>query len=176
MTAVPEGYVAYVVSEVTNTKVILKPVAGAGDILPQGTPVLIKGTARSSFTLSAIDQSIECTPVDLSLQVNFLVGSYCQKPVPAGTGFYLKNAGIGLYRATADYKLPACSCYLPSAEKRSYLGFQISEDPDGIILNEELRMKNQELFGRAVYNLSGQRLQKAQRGINIVNGEKVVRH
>ena len=106
---------------------------------------MIKGTARSSFTLSAIDQSIEYTPVDLSLQVNFLVGSYCQKPVPAGTGFYLKIAGSGLYRATADYKLPACSCYLPSAEKRSYLGFQISEDPDGIILNEELRIKNEEL-------------------------------
>lgn len=176
VTAVPEGYVAYVVSEVTNTKVILKPVAGAGDILPQGTPVLIKGTARSSFTLSAIDQSIEYTPVDLSMQVNFLVGSYCQKPVPASTGFYLKITGSGLYRATADYKLPACSCYLPSAEKRSYLGFQISEDPDGIILNEELRIKNEELFGRAVYNLSGQRLQKAQRGINIVNGKKVVRH
>ena len=174
MTAVPEGYIAYVVSEVTNTKVILKAVAGPGDILPQGAPVLMKGTGRGSFTLSAIDQSNELTPVDMSLTENFLVGSYCQKPVLTGAGFYLKTTGLGLYRATADYNLPAFSCYLPSEEKRSYLGFQISEDEDGIKVNEGVRVKNEELQGGAIYNLVGQHLGKTAKGVYIQNGKKRV--
>ena len=39
------------------------------------------------------------------------------------------------------------------------------------IQNEELRMKNED----TIYNLSGQRLQKMQKGINIVNGNKIIK-
>lgn len=50
-----------------------------------------------------------------------------------------------------------------------YDGSYINEDPDGIVAP---------LFhlpeGTAIYNLAGQRLQKMQRGINIINGKKVL--
>ena len=44
-------------------------------------------------------------------------------------------------------------------------------DPTSI--NEELRVKNEELDG-AIYNLSGQRLSKQQKGVNIVGGKKIL--
>ena len=46
------------------------------------------------------------------------------------------------------------------------------EDPDGISLSEELRIKN-EVSGN-IYNLAGQRLGKMQTGSNIVGGKKII--
>jgi hypothetical protein len=42
---------------------------------------------------------------------------------------------------------------------------------DATSVNEELRIKNEELEG-AIYNLAGQRISKKQKGINIVGGRK----
>ncbi len=41
-------------------------------------------------------------------------------------------------------------------------------------LSEELRMNSEELFDGAIYNLVGQRLCKPQRGLNIINGKKIL--
>ncbi|MBO7100050.1 MAG: hypothetical protein J6W21_09305, partial [Bacteroidaceae bacterium] len=41
-------------------------------------------------------------------------------------------------------------------------------------LNEELRVKSEE-SDNAVYDLSGRYLSKPQKGVNIVNGKKMVR-
>lgn len=46
------------------------------------------------------------------------------------------------------------------------------EDTDTISLSEELRLKSEESSG--IYNLSGQRLGKMQKGINIVDGKKII--
>jgi len=41
-------------------------------------------------------------------------------------------------------------------------------------INEELKVKNEELIEGAICNLAGQRLSKPQRGINIINGKKIL--
>ena len=46
----------------------------------------------------------------------------------------------------------------------------IEEDATGI--NEELKMKSEE--PTFIFNIAGQRLNKMQKGINIVNGKKMV--
>ena len=43
---------------------------------------------------------------------------------------------------------------------------------DATSINEELRMKNEELEGAAIYNLAGQRVSKAKSGIFIKGGKK----
>ena len=50
----------------------------------------------------------------------------------------------------------------------------IEADPTGIdeIKNEKLKMKDE---GAAIYNLAGQRIGKMQKGINVVNGKKIVK-
>jgi hypothetical protein len=51
--------------------------------------------------------------------------------------------------------------------------FDPDDDPTGIdmIKNETLRTNRQ---GTSIFNLAGQRLQKPQRGLNIINDKKVV--
>ena len=51
-------------------------------------------------------------------------------------------------------------------------GVLCTTDPTSI--SEELRMKSEELFDAAIYNLAGQRLSKPQRGLNIINGKKIL--
>ena len=41
-------------------------------------------------------------------------------------------------------------------------------------VNEELRMKNEESATAPVYNLNGQRMSKPGKGLNIINGRKVI--
>ena len=102
---------------------------------------------------------------------NLLVGTYPGMTLAAGEGYYMRTTATNIFRATSAVTLPPFSCYLPSDEKRTY--FKLEESPDGIneIKNDELRMKNED---GVVYNLAGQRLQKMQKGVNIVNGNKVL--
>ena len=47
-------------------------------------------------------------------------------------------------------------------------------DDDATGIGEELRMKNEESSG-LIFNLAGQRVSKMQKGINIINGKKVLK-
>ena len=170
VTSVPDGFTAYVVSEVTNTSVVLKEVASSGDILPQGIPVIMKGASRSNFTLSAIDQSTEYTNTDISSQPNYLVGSYCQKTITTGTGYYLKTSGNSMYRATTDYSLPACSCYLPSTAKRSLYSIEVQESEDIV---PSLQQNPNSIPS---YDLQGRRIVNTHKGISIKEGKKIITH
>lgn len=57
--------------------------------------------------------------------------------------------------------------------------FIINIEEDATSLNEELRMNNEDSsiykLGPTIVNLAGQRLNKTQRGINIVNGKKILK-
>ena len=94
------------------------------------------------------------------------------KTLAANEGYYMKASGANVYRATAAVTLPPFSCYLPSAEKRTY--FKL-EETTGIteIKNEKLKIKNIE-SGTAIYDLNGRRINQTQRGIYIQGNRKVV--
>ena len=85
------------------------------------------------------------------------------KPEGKPVGFYLANDG----------KIKAGKAYLEAPEDTEVKAFYFAED-DATSINEELRMKNEEFNGSAIYNLAGQRISKMQKGINIVNGKKVL--
>ncbi len=90
-----------------------------------------------------------------------------------GTNYILNKKGdnVGFYKANSQ-KVGAGKAYLhvpASVPVREFIGFD--EETDGIeqIENGQLTIENAE-----IYNLSGQRVNKAQKGIYIVNGKKVV--
>ena len=58
-----------------------------------------------------------------------------------------------------------------NAEKANISGLEDVIDGIEEIKSEELRMKNDDVW----YDLSGRRIMKAQKGICIVNGRKVVK-
>ena len=89
-----------------------------------------------------------------------------------GTQYCLANlsSGIGFYKVGTGITIPAGKAYLVvSNGVKAFYGFE-DEDPDGISLTPALSSREGE-----IYNLAGQRISKMQKGINIVNGKKVLR-
>lgn len=83
-----------------------------------------------------------------------------------GVGFYKYN---GTNLNLAGFKAFINISDIPASVK----GFSFDFVDDATGMSEELRMKNEESKS-AIYNLAGQRLSKPAKGINIVNGKKVM--
>ena len=94
--------------------------------------------------------------------------------VKGGTGIYAlanKNHGIGFYLVNNSVTIPKGKAYLQTgANTKEFLIFNFSDDETGInTVNSSELMVNGSIF-----NLSGQRISKLQKGVNIVNGKKVL--
>jgi len=81
-----------------------------------------------------------------------------------------KDSKVGFYKVQEGTIIPAGKAYISSEAGVKAFYF---EGDNATSMNEELRMKNEEFNEDAIYNLAGQRLQKMQKGINIVNGKKI---
>ena len=85
---------------------------------------------------------------------------------------YTAANGVGFYKLTSGYTLGVGKAYLTysGALAPEFLFFE--EDSATSIDNAQLTIDNE---SGAIFNLSGQRIQKMHRGINIVNGNKVIK-
>ena len=108
-----------------------------------------------------------------SYEAGYLTGQFAAKEITSGyvlqtisekQAFYVVDSGDPI-------TVPAYRAYLtvPSGDVKAF--FLDFDDVDGIkaIDNGQLTMDNAK-----IYNLAGQRLNKAQKGVNIVNGKKVL--
>ena len=139
----------------------LQPIVGN---IPAGEAVLVKASAGDYNFLSAKTAD--------PIRVNKLVAATTDV-VADGTQYVLANgaSGIGFYQATPGSTIPAGKAYLvvTAAGVKPFYGFE--DDATGIeMVNGQSSMVNDPIF-----NLAGQRLQKMQRGINIIGGKKVLK-
>lgn len=130
-----------------------------------GTGVLLKGTASASINIP-----VTTSGSDISAS-NLLEGITSSTAVSAGNYYGLKG---NQFVPVAASTVPAGKALLPvanvGAAKEFVFEFNFEDDDaTGIEKVQEV----QEVQG-AIYNLAGQRLQKMQKGINIVNGKKVL--
>ena len=83
-----------------------------------------------------------------------------------------------LYWPSTAMQIGSCRAYFklndPTQVKEFKLCFDGEDSADGIgkIQNSKFKIQNE---ADAIYNLAGQRLSKMQRGINIVNGKKILK-
>lgn len=171
---VPEGCTAYVVSEIVSPSVKFRPIAQAGELVPYGTPVILKGESRATVTLTALNKSeVEEQYLTPLSEGNLLIGVFPGKTLEANNGFYMKTTGQNIYRATGNTTLAPFSCYLPSDEARSY--YKIEEiEPTGIV---DIRdAKNSKDTKGVYYDVSGRKVSSMamKPGIYIKEGKKVV--
>ena len=155
------GVTAYTVTTVGGSSVSLKEVESA----PANTPVVIE----------ADEDAYEFTPTDspASVGTNLLEASDGTVEGDGSTIYALGNkSGVGFYLVGDGVKVPAGKAYLEytSGAVKEFLSFEFGEDPDGI---NSLTPALSEGEG-AIYNLAGQRISKMQKGINIVNGIKIL--
>ena len=131
--------------------------------IPAQTAVVLKGAeGYFSFTPAASAPAITGE--------NELLGTAAALTA-TGSEYVLGKANetVGFYRAEEGSAIPEGKAYLVSAS--GVKGFVLSEGgATGIInLNDNLNLDE------PIYNLSGQRLQKMQKGINIVGNKKVLK-
>lgn len=181
---VPEGCTAFIVSQMEAPSVMLRPIAQAGDFVPYGTPVILKGEAKSNVTLTAecISQIDDSRNEQLSNSetislANLLAGTYPGRTFATGECYYLKAAGTSpyVYRAAGDITIQPFSCYMPLAASRTYFKL-VEEETTGMdeLRDEQLKMNNSS--GNAIiYDLSGRKVStQPKTGIFIKDGRKQV--
>lgn len=176
-TVLPDGYTAHKATKVNTGTVHLEEM---GSEIPANTGVFVTGPAKEKVVLS-LSTSNPTSPND-----NLLDGSAVDTYV-LGEAYVLANGanGVGLYKAILNkdangntgeshFKNNAGKAYLPASEVTSnsrFFLFDFGGNETGI---EEIETVYVETVKNAVYDLSGRRVQKAEKGLFIVNGKMVV--
>ena len=159
---IPAGVKAYTVDGVTGAELNMTEVTTT---IPANTPVVLQATTDVNEKFYGVAATAEA-------KAGLLTGVYTDTPAPEGK-YVLQNQGEGakfyLVEAGKQPTVKAGHAYLtaPSAGVKAF-GF------DAIATAiTELTEKTEATEG-VVYNLQGQRVNTLQRGINIVNGKKVL--
>lgn len=153
---------------------IMQSIAGGGNTLKAGTPVIVKAEPGSYILRITMSDkwAIESLPGSL------LRGNFMKKELVQGTDvkkFILMNEdqGLGFYRMQDRGTIGANKCWMEwttpegQAEARSFrIRFEQGETG---IANVELQPTEQ-----YICNLAGQRLSAPQKGINIIGNKKVI--
>ena len=175
---IPADVVVYTVSGIAGEKAMLVEVE---DVIPANTAVLVNAEAGSYlFKYAASSGSVE----------SMLKGSVFNKNVSESSYILAnKNSTVGFYQAALNvstdttndgtedapavtfeaFKNNAFKAYLPAAVSGArFIGFDFGTET--AIGEVETEAEN-----AVIYDLAGRRVQKAQKGLYIVNGKKVVK-
>ena len=156
---VPEGVEAFA-AQVKEGYVHLEPTTA----IPAGEAVVLKAE-EGTYTMYQ-----KAKEANLALENDLIAAT--DVVTADGSQYILAKLEdeVGFAKATPETKIVAGKGYLviPAAVKAFYPFTE--EDATGI--SEVNDVKD---FGGAIYNLSGQRVNKAQKGIYIINGKKVLK-
>ena len=176
----PAGLEAATIENETNGILDINYCYGEGDIIPGGTPVLLKAETAGDFTLIYAVDNTDPAPAG-----NLLYGSDTETTTTgggAGAKYYaLQNGanGLGFYWMVADGDAFTSGAHkawlaLPAATLAPFFTLDGGETT---FISEELRMKSEESAAATEwYTLDGRRVQPSnlKKGLYIVNGRKVV--
>lgn len=164
VTQIPEGVQVYTITgiEENGYTLTLAEVTGA---IPANTPVLLEGSQQAETIQGVAYNTVNCGPT-----TGLLTGVL--EKTEATMGSYIlqnQNGKVGFYRvADAGLYVGANRAYLTVPEVQEVKAFFFDE-ATAIEAVEALAS------GKAdIYDISGRRLQKLQKGINIVNGVKIL--
>ena len=163
---IPEGVEAYA-GVISGERLSLRAISGA---INKEDAVVLKGTANTYYSFVPTTGASKAT--------NNLLGS--DGNATGGANIYalanLTPEGetdpvVGFYRFIDDTKnIPAGKAYLEYTAPSPVKGFTFVFDDDATSLSSISSPEGKE----CIYNLAGQRVNKMQKGINIVNGKKVM--
>ena len=157
---IPGGITAYIASDEGD---YLQLTAIDGGIIPANTGVILEGDEGThNFAITTGG----------SAAGNELTGTVATITKPA-TAYYLSNGdkGLGFYKGGSATNMAGFKAYYdPGASVKGFLPF-VFGDATGIKSIENGQSATE---GIEIYNIAGQRVSKLQRGVNIVNGKKVL--
>jgi hypothetical protein len=163
---VPYGLKAYTIDGFKENNLTLDLTEVTGTI-PANTPVVLEGNKEIALTAYGVS-----TPS--AAETGLLTGVYEDTPAPVGS-YVLQNLNdvLAFYQVAAGQQptVKAYRAYLnvPNSDAKAF--FFTEEDATSIKAMDEI----QSTMNNEVYNLAGQRINKMQRGINIINGKKILK-
>lgn len=176
---VPEGLTAYycMAPTVQGGSLTAKANQVNGKVIDANTGVLLCGDAGTQYTLplslltTASTDGNQLVAVPTSRSISQTSGQY--------TNFYLN--GGQFVKISSSMSMPANSAYLPvqtsllngMSSPIVYLVYMEGGIATGLD-NPSFTVHPSQPETDAIYNLNGQKLSKARRGINIINGKKVI--
>ena len=132
--------------------------------------------SRQAVVLKAAEgtYTMQTSEVGIAIVLDNDLKAATEEVIANGTQYILAkmDGTVGFVKAEPNTIIPASKGYLVIGGGAGVKAFYPFGD-DATSINEELRMKDEELNEGVVYNLAGQRLQKMQKGINIVKGKKI---
>lgn len=149
-----------------------------GGIIPANTGVLFEGPGGQSFPLFAT--TVEATAPAGNSLVAVVESQHIAATDGDYTNFMMKGGKfIKIQQDDEGVKMPANRAYLPlltsaisGSNAKEIMLYWDDEETTGV---ERMRnVENEIMRNRSIYNLNGQRLSAPQKGINIVNGRKVI--
>ena len=154
---IPDGVTAYVMTESEGTTIQLQSIDDG--VIPANTAVILKGAAN--------DYNFDITS-SAGTATSLLSGTVAAKSVTANTNYTLQNGtnGVAFYLLDKTV-IPGFKAYYPkpaTGTKVLTFSFDTETGIDSQILEQT---------GAVVYDIQGRRVQRAQKGLYIVNGKKV---
>ena len=138
-------------------------------IADAGVAYVLKTTGGGNPVMTLWDSSSS------NSDANSLNGVYNPNGVTTDGTFYVLNngpKGVGFYKLSSGGKVGVGKAYLSYSSGGAPEFFAFDEDSADNIVSP---LGETEEGAGAIYNLAGQRLQKMQRGINIVSGKKIIK-
>jgi hypothetical protein len=159
---IPEGVEVFAV-QLNGEKAHLEPIENA---IPAGEAVVVKAAANTYEFAYAVEYAEKVSGNELKAAVADVVAD--------GTQYVLADGaeGIGFYQVKAGSTIAAGKGYLEISAANGVKGFYGFESGDATGISD---IDANVDANAVIYNLSGQRIQKAQKGINIVNGKKLLK-
>lgn len=163
----PTGVKAYTVSTLADgSENVLQLDEVAGDILSANTPVIINAENEINQPVSGHDISIRNT-----YTYGLLTGVVAPTVAPQGSYVLQQQDGkAGFYRVESSVNIPAGRCFLNAPTNEARTAFFLNEsDATAIEAMQALSSDHVE-----IYDINGRRLPSLQKGINIVEGHKIL--
>ena len=155
----PSDVTAFIVTSTTETAVVMEAV----ESIPAGTAVVVKGAA-GTYYLDAASSTDDVTGNLLLASDGTVVGA------PNIYALANKDKGVGFYPVASTVTIPEGKAYL-EIESKAKAFYGLFEDDATAIDNLNVDAN----LNETIYNLAGQRINKAQKGVNIVNGKKILK-
>ena len=168
----PDGLTAYYCKTYNKENAAISVFGIDSNIVPAATGVLLEGEPGATFTLTgACGEAPTITDNELvavteSTHINATDGSY--------TNFMMSGGKfIRIADESEDVKMPANRAYLPLLTDAvgNAKNITLLWETTGI---ESLTSSSSQKGEGSIYNLNGQKLSSPLKGINIINGRKVI--
>ena len=180
----PEDVLAYI-TEVDKTNNVLQMYRLEGNVVPANTPVMLYNEAAKAVD-AADETTIDLVIVDAYTGDEFgeinndFYGTIAAETYPdsnAGETVYSlqKNSTsnmVGFYKKASDTTLGGFKAWIKTATSNARAFTIIFDGDDATGLKEALGLENENV---EIYDLSGRRLDKPAKGVNVIGGKLVIK-